>query len=443
MALLNLKTEMARLHFLAFNLIVFLTSLSMANLIGVLSTSEEYPELVIAVITNPGMQYITVLKHNTVFDTSHLSIPFQVTTEDGRRIAVGGSHFMYSGMERGDLLDLPPGKNFTRKFNMTEYIAHEWEKDKEAPGSVIVSLFPTLKGKKYYHDSYETHPNGLGNVSPSQLRLGDLSKLDLEDIYVKSSSLRFTLPPENKHSHYTKRQPTPPNSSPGIGVITHSSGGCTPEQGQNLSNAILQSRYLAVAAKNAAAKFDSLPFSYFLPATIEAANIVGRAMDGVLQAEQRQGPSVVCHCSDIYRRCVSEQAVLGYAVFVEGGDSDFQAQIVMCPAGLEIPSIITPCSRPPGYLSIAYVLLHELMHIDTISGVLALDWPQPNGYQNARNINANVLAGKNTTTDAAALAMLANWAWDLGFATGTTCMQNWARANFESLDYVRGSLVSG
>jgi len=127
---------------------------SMAHLAGILSQSIEDSELLTAVITNTGPQHIAVLKHNTILDTSHLSMPCRIA-ENGKPLRMGGSHVMYSGIGKSDLLNLAPGSNFTRHLNMTDYIGHGLADGAQSSRTITASLPSMLQGRESQDGSYQ------------------------------------------------------------------------------------------------------------------------------------------------------------------------------------------------------------------------------------------------------------------------------------------------
>ena len=418
----------------------FFLPLSLAELTGILSQSAESPELITIGITNQGPRHVALLKHNTVLDISHLSMPCRVTDEKGRLVPVIASHVMYNGVSKDDLLDLPPGSNFTRALNMTEYLIHDDLDHAQSFRTVTVSLPPTFQGRKHRDGYDKPHPDSLGRISGPYVRGGNASKAILSDVPLRSNPLQMTIVTKQNPWVLEKRQ------VPQFNGLKLNTGGpdCTPAQIQNYSNAILHTKLLGVAGQNAASNYNALPFNYFMPATIEASNKVGQAMSNMVQAEEGKGPPVLATCTDALNNCKDEK--FGYAMFVTGGHPSYIPRVVMCPLGLMLPDITLPCQGLPGATTTAYVLLHELMHIDEISGIRATDWVRPNNYQSARNVHKDLLAGKDTTTDSVALGMVGSWAWELGLGVlgGATCLDKFYQGNLDSLVWAaNGKQYSG
>jgi len=198
--------------------------------------------------------------------------------------------------------------------------------------------------------------------------------------------------------------------------------GCATAQYTNISTAILHASYLAVAGRNAAAKYAALPFSYFFQPNFETAVKVIDVFDRVIAAQVGQGPQAAALCKDPENICVNAAPggpqLLGYSMSLAGSGgnppSGFTPSVILCPAGLQLPPNSIPCTSIPGQKTIGELFLHEMMHLTEIIGIVANDIPKPNYQQSARNVNANMLAGVNTTNDADAYAYLGTWAWDFG-----------------------------
>ncbi|MCJ1486115.1 hypothetical protein MMC06_006291 [Schaereria dolodes] len=399
----------------------FLLNVSLAQLTGVLSQSAEDPESLTAVISNEGTELISVLKHNTIFDVSHPSMPCQIIDGAGNRVQMVGSHVMYSGVGKDDMYDLPPGSTFTRHLNISEYV----DLSGPDPGlsmAFIVTLPSSFEGLIGHDESYQIHPDALGDMS--QLQLGDPSKANLVNVFLHSEPLPVAVSAIPRHPHLSERQTT--MTEGGIYIQPGSASACTPAQQANLSDAILYASYLAVAAKNAANDYNDPPFSYFMPATQEANNTVSSIMSRVVGAQRGAGSAVQASCQDQLNKCdpphKNGTVALGYAVPPRVG---FDAIVVMCMTGLALPNNPWPCSGSVGQLSKAFIFLHELVQIPAVTGFSVSDLTRPNNLETAEMVNAGVVSGTNTTLDAVALSMLGSWAWDLGLGgdpwSGASC----------------------
>jgi len=397
---------MTRLNFYPTLIVLLLShpSLSTAQLIGRLTRCNHDPNLITAVITNTHTRHVSVLKHNTIFDTSHLSVPFKITDAAGTRLPMGASRLFYSGVGREDLLDLVPGGNFTRELNLTEYVALEPEESKRLQ-TIEISLPSAFRGLKDHDGVYDVHPAAEGRLIDGQLRFGDVSKANLTSISHTSVPFQITLSVPARRSRVETRQAPVPG---GLQLLVHQ---CTPRDAAKADTGMLHASYLAGAALNAAAKFSDVPFNFFFPPNLGAANIVAGVMNRVIQSHLGQGPPIHVTCIDFANQCKANrmQVIPGYVAQYPGFTPP---TIALCPTGLSLPPNPTPCSVRPGAFSIGLVLLHELLHVRSISGPGLNVEDEVGGA--AQNVGDAVKAGRDTTTDASAYAFLGSWAWDLG-----------------------------
>lgn len=379
-----------------------------AQLTGSLTRCAHNPNLITATITNTHTRHVSVLKHNTLFDTSHLSVPFTLTDAAGTRIPLGGfSRLFYSGVSRADFLDLAPGANFTRDFNLTEYVALEPERS-ERFRTIRISLPSAFRGRKDHDGVYDVHPAAEGRVIDGQLRFGNVAKANLTPISHASAPFEITLAvPARRSSRRAKnhRRKLPP----GLQVITTQ---CNPGDAAKAATGILHASYLAGAALNAASAFGSVPFNYFFPSNPRTAGIVAKLMNRIIASQHGQGEPIGISCKDLANQCQANRLGVHTGYAMQLPDPTKKPVVVLCPAGLGLPPNPPPCSQAPGTRTIGELVLHELTHIQSISGP-GLDIFDETG-QVASAVGDAVKAGQDTTTDANAYGLLGSWAWDLG-----------------------------
>lgn len=369
-------------------------SLSITQLTGTITRCNHDPNLITAVITNTHTHHISVLKHNTIFDTSHQSVPFRITDMAGTRLPMGVSHLFYSGVGWEDFLDLAPGQKFTREFNLTEYVALE-PKGLEHLQTIEISLPSAFQGLKD-HNGVDVHPAAKGQSINGQLRLGNMTSISHT-----SAPFQISLPVTAHHSlPKTRRE----DVTGGLQLIA---GTCSPPDAAKASMGMLHASYLAGAALNAASNFSEKPFNYFFPAGQRSANIVAGVMTRVIQSQLGQGQYIGVSCQDHLKEC--QYGVSGY---MAAHQKRFNPSIVLCPDGLRFPPNPPPCSARPGTVSIGYLLLHELMHVQSISGPGLIIGDETG--QTALDVAKAIRAHRDTTTDCNAYAYLGTWAWDLG-----------------------------
>ncbi|KAI9880212.1 MAG: hypothetical protein M1830_004798 [Pleopsidium flavum] len=403
---------MARAYFPFF--ILLLLNSSQAQLTGTLTRSLEDLEILMAVITNTGSRHVSVLKHNNIFDTSHMSFPFKITDSAGNRLPMGGSRIHYSGMSNDDLLNLAPGCNFTRHFNLTDYV--DLGSELGTSKTITISLPSTFRGLKGHNGAHQIHPATEGPL--------------LTGVSHSTTPLQLKLPVPIEPARMKKRQ------SRAGGIALAPNHQCSVADAAKLSTAILHASYLAGAALNAASSFGDIPFNYFFPANTATVSKVAGVLTRVQQSQQGQGQVIRVTCNDFAEHCVDQRGPKGqvtpaYAAQARG----YHPTIVFCPAGLTLPVNPPPCSQPPGTVSIGWIMLHEMVHIQSISGPV-LDIFDETG-QLASSVGNAVKAGQDTTTDANAYSYLGTWSWDLGLGgqpwnQKQTCLERFSTGNFNA-----------
>ncbi|MCJ1362830.1 hypothetical protein MMC16_001936 [Acarospora aff. strigata] len=372
-----------------------------------------------------GSQYISVLKQNNIFDTSHASMPFKATDPAGKDLPMGGGRVFYTGMTKHDLLDLAPGCNFTRHFNLAEYV--DLAPQRSHTSKTMTITLPSLyRGLKDHDGAYQIHPAAEGRVVDGQHRFGDFSSANLTDISHTSTPLHLTLtiPGSRVRPRRAKRQFQ--GSVRGIQLMPHT---CTAEQGAIVKTGILHAGMIAGAALNAASNFGYDPFKYFFGGDSTTAGIVAGVMNRVIRSQRGQGARIAVDCRDVARACNRPWLVLGYTDQSPG----HVPSIIICPEGLGLPQNPPPCTEPPGRFTIGLLMLHEMTHVREISGpdLDIVDIAGPT----AKDVGDAVARGQNVTTDASAYGYLASFAWDMGFGDPLygqrkTCLERFRQGRF-------------
>ncbi|MCJ1226457.1 hypothetical protein MMC12_003109 [Toensbergia leucococca] len=195
-------------------------------------------------------------------------------------------------------------------------------------------------------------------------------------------------------------------------------------EGFKAQTAVEDAAILIRAALTAVGSPDSVPFDYFFnPAD---APIVEGIFDAILNAiVYAQGPAVDIWCADWgINTCAWADAYADTQ-----GPQEGRAAITLCPKILSVARGPPPCTYDAGILGIGYFMLHELLQINTLTGM-----NMSNTAYGARNCSA--LRGPGlATSNADNYSQLAIWAWGLGLGaepyTGPQCTNLFSHGNFD------------
>ncbi|MCJ1483696.1 hypothetical protein MMC06_003864, partial [Schaereria dolodes] len=275
--------------------------ISEAQLTGSLTHLTKEPELIKAVITNSGNITVSVLHHNNVFDNTSLSMPFRVVDQEGHKIPIAWTHIVHTA---GSYLNLRPGEQFHRDFNLTDYIHFEPE-TQTITKNISISLPARVEGFEQTGKSIEDTPvnNRLSESIPPSF------------VTIDSKPLNLTWTSYAHHSSTEKRAVWNP---PGINIVP---GQCTGSDLGAMQNAILDASYLAGAGLNAAASFTLLPWTYFFKSDIGVSTTVAAVYQRLIQSQLGQGQTIAATCQDRYSYCNLRPGIAAYVAQSKLGSS--------------------------------------------------------------------------------------------------------------------------
>jgi len=444
----------------ALNLLV---NLSKTQLTGFLSSPSQQPELITVTIINVSSGNVSVLAHNNVFDTAHDSMPFTIKNDRGERLPNGGSHFFYGGLQKGDFLDLTPGSNFTRDFNLTKYVTSA-QSEPETFKTFTISLSPRYRGFQDHDGTHDiqSSASARGEFTTTQMRLGDFSRLNLTSISLTSSPLNTTVVIPAAPSKLHRRAGHPPG---GIFVGTDA---CNPTDAAKLNTAILHTSYLAKAGQAASSNFNALPFTYFFKSNLATASTVGTTLAKIdASATKQAGPVIAISCVDVANQCNHPAVSIVWAYSMQKTRVGIPV-IVICPAAMQLPFNAVPCTDYtdpaagrlyPGTVTLGVTVLHEMLHITALTGMSDVVGDFADEAYIAQDCNALVrtavgndpkqAARWDSTLHPSCMSYLGGWAWDTGTVgpgapyTGPACVnQRWTQGNFKSLAVYQGRVIS-
>ncbi|MCJ1230424.1 hypothetical protein MMC12_007098 [Toensbergia leucococca] len=388
--------------YIAFICSVLFLTFAASDLTGTLIASCENKEIITVLIKNTGKVGISVHTRNNVFDSYGNPHVFIITDEAGRSIATPSENHLFVDTVEGKLLYLAPGKEYERPFNMTEYIDFEPD-EKTIQETITISLFPTVLGVE------GEAPPLTGNILINQQpRNGLLSNTDLSEIPLNSDALNLTWAINTRPASLKPRQFAPKR---GIQFLP---GECKGPDIQTMKNAILDASYLASAGINAAASFADPPFNYFFNPSLETSTTVAGVLHRVISSQLGNSQLIGVSCNDTWSHCGKSTGRNSFtgAYTVQDPMLNRAPVIILCPTALALPRNPTPCTVPPGTITLGWTMLEQLVQIYSISGP-GLDVRQL-ARLTAADVGNSVKAGEDTTMDARAYSYLGSWAWDLG-----------------------------
>ena len=412
-------------------------SSSVAQLTGSLISNASSPEIILATVENTSNQNVSVLALNNMFDVLHNSCPAMVFSDNGTAVPVAASHLMYDGLLYDDLLNIQPGQNFSRRFDLKDYL----HQPPGANGTFIIALPTKFKGI-FGDDNTGDGDNGTSSLNSSLAQAvssqdGELSPSQLSDITLSSENITVSLTwDEIVASARRKRysdidpvedvfdvdiDPSPLTRPTPSGVEVDPS--CSPTPATKMNKAVRDAGLLAEAATNAATS-GGYPLNYFFQST--DGNAVTDIMKNVRAAVNKESGSahVDVLCEDVKEWCkLKGGRIRGYADNRVVADSDEAlARVVMCPSAMRSSENPPPCVRgPASMVTLGYVMLHELMHIDQIDGhrhIGDLEY----GIYGCHSL-ASPANPADPKSNADSYAWLASFAWALGFGNwqGSPC----------------------
>lgn len=359
-------------------------SLSYAQLTGSI-TSPGNPFIITIAINNPSNENINILRWNNVFD-DRLFIPPSFTVKDdrGNDSPFATTYAVRSGITNNDFHTLEPGQNFTRIYDLRQFL-------QDIPSG------PTRYGPKSIQIIPPTTFQGIMSSAPLNIpkeaaadlshgNLGQYSAAGLKSISLLAAPYNVQLNfPVYQNSRHTV-------SSPSDGVKLDS-GTCTGANATNLTNYILDAGVYADAAHSAAADLASTLFALFFP--ISQRISVQIAAKFAALTLRGNGPRVDAYCSDLQGLCDAEGSILGYSFTPSFMGSSY---VVLCPAAMQLGRASESCSLPfkkQISASASQVMFHLVMTVNNaINSVIGNNYYGPQAVLQLSN-STTVDATKN------------------------------------------------
>ena len=388
----------------------FLFQLSYTQLTGYLQSSEN-PYIITLHINNPSENTISVLPWNNIFDNAtQLAVAFTVRDFTGAEIPLASTYVMRAGVSNSDLYSMEPGQNFTRVFDVRQFL--------QSIPSGPTGLYPkeiSLSSPSSFKGVIGTvaiAPEAAASLNSQPPTLGDFASAGLTDITLTANilemSLRFPIY-SNLDSSFA--------ATAGDGIQLNSD--CKAQNATNMSNALFDAGIYARAVNLAASSGSNGFYTRFF--SNQSRQSVSSTAGAATRSIHGGGPHVDLYCSDIENIC-GDPNILGYT-FAPSWLGN--AYIVLCPSALTLGRAPEPCSGlQPGTqisASSSHVLFHLLLTLNNVVNSVISN----SVYGSlACSQLANSTSDPTKNADSFAQLAMAQWAYGLGGAPydGPSCL---------------------
>lgn len=390
---------------------LLLQSSSHAQLIGSI-TSPGNPFIITVTINNPSTNNISVLKWNNIFDYQLLIPPsFTVKDAQGDDVQFATTYAFRSGITNDDFQTLSPDENFTRTYDLRQFL-EDVPGDQSAPGPeniqiILPASFQGLVSNEPLNIPVQAAANLAQGV------LGDYSAAGLTPITLNAAPYTVQL----NFPIFQGAQSLVTN--PFNGVQLHNAT-CTGTNATMMSNAIFDAGVYAHSAQLAASDTSSVLFPQFFQDSQRLA--VTKASLTATLTLQGDGPHTDAYCSDPNSLCDSKGSILGYSFTPSFLASSY---VVLCPAALSLGRAPAPCSTPPGKqvsASASHVLFHLVLTLNNAIGSMIGN--NYYGAQEAMQLANSTTVDATGNADSYAQLGIAQWAYGEGGApySGPACL---------------------
>ncbi|KAI9671934.1 MAG: hypothetical protein M1817_002335 [Caeruleum heppii] len=420
-------------------------SLSAIKLTGNLLSNSEHPEIVEIQVVNKGDTAVSVLAWNNVFDTRHMSKPFDIVDENGADILLGSSHIRYAHIIKDDFVVIAPGGgHFMRSINLTEYVIN-MPGQPASQNSALLSLPSAVSGfngdaaTSTFPEAVQVQwsTNDTESSAPVASIPGSIAPTSLSKISLASSPLRLnvTVPAGAPLPELAKRA--------SVGMMVNLTE-CTGDVLDKARDGVRDAGRLALAAQHSMKAYAQAdpkpaehPFPYWFGSECirhqeRIANILDRVQSS---AQSTGGAPIVVQCRAETDRRPNHQPncephILGFHMFDHARGVP---NIVLCPEGQRLRSNLWPCSTPaPGSAgdTIGALVLHEALHVPTLVGMNF----SPRDDAGTREVykpgpaHNLVVNGGDPLKNPDNYAYLSSFSWDLGYGgapwEGDSCLDH-------------------
>ena len=393
-----------------------LFQLSHTQLTGYLQSSDN-PYIITLQISNPSENTISVLPWNNIFDNAtQLPVSFTVTDyqytvryPQGLEVPLASTYAMRAGVSNSDLYSMEPGQNFTRVFDVRQFLQTIPSGPTGSyPKAISLYLPSSLKG---VIGTVAIAPEAAASLNSQPPKLGDFASAGLTDITLTANPLELSL----RFPIYQSLDSSFAAASDGIQLNSD----CKSRNATNMSNALFDAGIYARAVNLAASSGSDGFYTRFFSnqSSQNVSSIAGAATRSI----HGGGPHVDLYCSDIENIC-GDPNILGYT-FAPSWLGN--AYIVLCPSALALGRAPEPCSalQPETQISASssHVMFHLLLTLNNVVNSII-----SNSVYGSLACSQLVNSTSDPTSNADSFAQLAiaQWAYGLGGAPydGPSCV---------------------
>lgn len=369
-------------------------------------TRTDNPFIITISISNPGHNTISILKWNNVFDDRlDLPISFTIKDDEGNEALFATTYAMRSGITNDDLYRFGPGENFTRVYDLRQFL----QSIPSVPHGLYTKTIQIIPPNTF-QGVVSIGPYSVPQAAAAYLAegtLGNFAAAGLEDVTLQADTLNVALNFPIYHN------PDPEDLMPADGVQLDTAS-CSGQNATDLSNAIFDAGVYANALGLAA----DGGFSGFLPQFFQLSqqSLVRATASLAAKTLQGNGPHVDAYCSDIQNLCDVKGSILGYTFAPSFIGS---AYIILCPAARSLGRAPAPCSAAKTNkqlsASASHVMFHLVMTLNNAIGSMIGN--NYYGSQACHSLMQTETIAPTSNADSYAQVAIAQWEFGLGGKT--------------------------
>ena len=377
-------------------------------------TSPGNPFIITATITNPTSNTISILSWNNIFDNAtQLPVSFSVNDNQGNPIQLASTYAIRAGITNDDLYDILPSQNFTRLFDMRQFLQSVPSGPTTLqPKAIYISLPPVFKGIS--HSASYQIPAAAAADPTGTPPIGDFSAAGLQDIILSSAPLKLSY-----------NFPIFPDLDPGY--FSHGDGiqiqgaDCQSQNFTDLSNAIFDAGVYAKSVYLAATNPTSAFFGVFFNAGSDEQAVANISML-VMNATRGTSAQVDVYYTDGLNLCSSDLNILGYSSTPSWLGN---AYITLCPSARNSGRAPAPCTSIGAEslsATASHVMFHLILTVNNVVGTMIDN--SVYGSSSSQHLRNSSVWDPTENADSYAQLAIIQWGFGLGGSpySGPSCL---------------------